>query len=44
MYTGISAFFYLKNYKKWAILVIFSILHYTDSFFIHIFRQKSNLY
>ena len=22
----------------------FSILHYTDGFFIHIFRQKSNLY
>ena len=37
-------FFYLKNDKKWAIFAIFFILLYTDDFFIHSFRQKSNLH
>ena len=37
-------FFYLKNDKKWAIFAIFFILPYTDGFFIHSFRQKSNLH
>ena len=36
-------FFYLKNDKKWAIFAISFILPYTDGFFIHSFRQKSNL-
>ena len=36
-------FFYLKKHKKWANLAIF--FHFiNDGFFIHIFRQKSNLH
>ena len=33
IYFSISAFFYLKNDKKWAIFAIFFILPYTDGLF-----------
>ena len=37
IYTSKSALFSLKNYQKWEILTIISILPYTDGFFGSIF-------
>ena len=37
IYTSVSALFSLKNYQKWEIMTIISILPYTDDFFGSIF-------